>query len=323
MTQPESVIPPQPGWWVRSGRAGTFTETYGWTGHFVGQIPLVYGAKRSIILPNSGNLTYPILTPLRQAMTGGKILTRPLVDEYGDPGKGARTKIYIPNPTGRTYPILRPFKLGSPILSSSSIPVVFDSAGAGTTGATTSWSENHTIVGNGIVLGIHAVCGNSTVPVFTAKVGGVSGTPMVQLGTTFQYSTVAAWFYLALFGLQSPPTGLQAIAITSTQTAQLATNSISFSGVIGFDSVVTASGSGTSMALSASAASGQQIFQMFGCNSNGTTNSAYNQTSVYNPSPGANNYPTTIGYAPGAAGVSFTESNSGATAWGGIAVPVL
>ncbi len=323
MTQPESVIPPQPGWWVRNSRAGTIAQTYGWSGYFSGNVPLIYGAKRSILLPNSGNYVYPILLPLRQAMAGGKILTRPHADEYGDPGVGALTRIYIPNQANRTYPILRPFKLGNPILSTSSIPVVFDSSGAGTTGATNNWSENHTISGNGVVLGIHGVCGISTVPVFTAKVGGSGGTPMVQLGTTFQYSTASAWYYLALFGLQTPPTGLQAIAVTSTQTLQLAMDSISFSGVIGFGSAVTASGSSTSMSQTASAAPTQQIFQMFGSNSAGTPNSGYNQTSVYNQSPGANNYPTTIGYAPGASGVTFSASNSGITAWGGIAVPIL
>lgn len=145
MTQPGSVIPPQPGWWVRSGRAGTVSPTYGWENVSVGNVPLVYGAKRSILLPNPGNHMYPILTTMRQAMAGGKILTRPRVDEYGDPGIGARTKIYIPNPGGRTYPLLRPFRLGSPILiRSTGATPVFDSVGTmsgAINAASGSWTQ--------------------------------------------------------------------------------------------------------------------------------------------------------------------------------------
>jgi hypothetical protein len=98
-------------------------------------------------------------------------------------------------------------------------------------------------------------------------------------------------------------------------------NSISYSGVTGFGTVVTSSGSSTTPSISVPSASGQMVAQAFGGYLSGL--SSYNQTQRYYQIVESNvNLTFLMGDALGASRVSFTCSEANSP-WGAIGVPLI
>lgn len=325
MTQPGSIIPPQPGWWVRDTRSGTTESTYGWDAEAGGSIPQVYGAKTRILLPHMASQVYPVLMPLRQAMRGGKIFTRPPVDEYGDPGIGTQTSIKVPRPEHPTYPLLPTFRLGMRTIKRVSDVVRFDSLGASDKGLKSSWAWSHTLGANATALFVHLYLTYTTAPgALTVKVGSTTIPNMVNLpvGTQSGITCVAL-----SYAILNPATGVQAMtAQLASGSAYIAVNSVAYTNVSSLGAPVTNTGISTSLSSgSVTAQSPQAISQMFGLGLSAvTTISSYNYTqrSTIQAISGSNNT-MLIGDAPGNAGVNLTATGSPSDYWGSIAIPLL
>lgn len=323
MTQPGSIIPPQPGWWVRSDKSGTVTPSYGWETDTGGSIPRVFGAKRTIILPQMASKVYPLLMPLRMAMQGGKIYTRPSVDEHGDPGIGALTSIRIPRPEHPTYPLFPEYRLGMRKIALDSDLVIFDSVGSKAVGVASSWSWTHSFGVNANALIVYVYFEYSSAPgALTVKVGTTVIPQLVSLtvGSSSGITTV-----IQAYGMLNPPSGAMSAQLASGSVG-MTMNSVAYQNVSAFGTPITNSGHSTSLTSgSVTAQSPQLISQMFTLGlSSSDTLSAYNETIRSQiTASGGSNYAMIIGDAPGAVGVNFSATGSPSDFWGSIAIPLL
>jgi hypothetical protein len=326
MTQPGSIIPPQPGWWIRTSKSGIATSVYGWqNSHSSGKIPTPYGAKPRILLPNMSSRVYPVLMPLRQAMAGGKIFTRPPMDEYGDPGRGALTSIWIPRPEHPTYPLFPVFRLGMRSIHQASDFAQFDSIGAGASslGSTWSWSQTLGTAANALL--VHLYLEYTSAPgALTVKIGSTTIPQLVSItpGTLSGITT-----YVQTYVILNPPVGVQSMSATlGSGTVYMAINSVAYRNVSGFGTPVTNIGISTSLSSgSVSAKSPQMISHMFGAGlSSLDTLSGYSGTSRSSiPAVSGQNGALLIGDTPGNVGVNLTATGSPSDYWGSIAVPLL
>lgn len=198
-------------------------------------------------------------------------------------------------------------------------PVTYTATGAGgsgtgSSGATMSWS--HTISGNALIVAVSLESGSTTTTA-TAKVGTTS---MTLLGSAPNFNNSGYYARVVLFGLLSPPTGSQTITVTTSGGANyLEGNSVSYTNVTSFGSVVTGSGTSSAPALSVSSAANQMVVESFTTWS--TNPSSYTQTSRYSLNINSPYRPFLIGDAPGASTVSFSAASS--DYWSAIAVPLI
>jgi hypothetical protein len=200
--------------------------------------------------------------------------------------------------------------------------VKFDSVGDGGIGAQSTTATCHHIVGTGasILLWVDYAWQNTTgAGTISATVGA---TPMTLLSNQTYISVSGFTYGLAVYGLQSPPTGLQTITFTSSVTYGTAMNSISYTNVSYFGTPTFTTGSGTSASMSASSSTAHMVSQAFTNNSpSGVTFINYNQSQRYNQSSiSASNAPIVAGDAPGASSVNFSSSWTGSLSWIGMAV---
>jgi hypothetical protein len=220
---------------------------------------------------------------------------------------------------GRSYPVQSAFTPNP-----QDIDVFFQAAGAGNSavnvsGGTQNITWTHTATGPVLA---YVNAGTHTSLSITVSYGGVS---MPQLGTSVVYINSGGTIYtLAVFGLLTPASGSQTVSATATgaTNARIIGDSVSYSNVSRFGTVVTTSGSGTSLTQSVSSTPGQMVSQAFGAGNTTTTLSAYNQTSRFSGNQGGL-VPLQIGDAPGAASTSFSATLSTSAAWAGIAVPLI
>lgn len=200
--------------------------------------------------------------------------------------------------------------------------VAFLDKGTGKNGTSgTALTNSHTISASAncciAILGCSG--GSSTTLTATGKVGS---TAMTQLGKIGPLTAGSDHLYIFIFGLLGTPTGAQTITVTTSGSVNsYGLQSMSFSGVQGFGSAVSNSGSGTTATQAVAAVQGEAVVQAFVNGSSGTF-SAYNQTQDYLVAGSSFLYPTIIGHAPGAASVSFSATET-SSSFQGLAVPLL
>lgn len=216
---------------------------------------------------------------------------------------------------GRGYPMMSAIHHPPP-----RVPVAYDATGSGQTGTATSLSWTHIITGNAVLAAVNLEVYGSTPPTVTAKVGS---TPMAQLGFISNYSTGTYCESAAIFGLLSSPTGSQTVTITSSATTYSAANSVSYSNVIGFGTVATNTGNGSTASISAGAAGWQMVANAFFNSSypNADLFNSYNQTSRYSTTYNYNGF--LMGDAAGASRANFSATLPYSNPWAAFAVPLL
>lgn len=212
---------------------------------------------------------------------------------------------------------------GQGVLSAVAIPVVtFVSKGTtgtnGTSGSSASWSETIATTAKCTIATVGSSFGTTGVTA-TAKVGATS---MTLLGSFGPLTTGSDNLYIWTFGLLSPPTGSQTIAVTfSTASDSYGADSMSYSGVTGFGTAVTGSGTGgTATTTVTTSATGQRIVNTFTNVSSGSF-SAYNQTSRYSLAGSVLAYPVIAGDAAGAGSVTFSATQTSG-AYSFVSVPL-
>lgn len=204
--------------------------------------------------------------------------------------------------------------------------VLFDAVGAGSTGTgaskTISWA--HTIGGSAVIAAANfgaSVSGATA----TAKVGTTSMTPLFS--PLLMSTASGLWFWLCMWGLITPPTGSQTVSVVASGgTDFLAANSVSYYNVSGFATPTTATGTGTSMAVTdPSSSHSQRVVCAFAAVDTSTGNiSAFNKTSRSNIALVSGTAdPLVIGDAAGASTVAFSATAPANSGWGGAAVGLL
>jgi hypothetical protein len=275
-----------------------------------GAVPLTPpGAKTAIFLPNPGQVAYPILPVLRQAMQGGKTPQRR--DATDDPTKGARTSIILPNAGSLVYPVLgvlRQPHQGAKVYSRAS--VTYDATGNASATVTASWT--HAINGNAIV--VFATTWNTAT--LTATVGGISAPSLGFAGPFNTYGLLYA------FAMMNPPTGAQTVAFAGGAGNFACGCSISYQNVSGFGTPQFTVVTGTPATASISATAGQMLAQAFA--DNNAVYGSYNQTQRVNfPEVNSVNIGLVVGDAPSAPTVNFSAANSDTTGQSGsVVIPI-
>lgn len=288
----------------------------------------IFGAPRSIVLPNQGNRVYPILNTIRTAFQGGKTPTRPYADEHGDPTLGAKSKIILPNEGNRAYPLLHGFRLSASVNNRYSDVVLFDAVGSAGTGPGSSWSWTHSVGSNASVLIVYLHFAYATsIGARTVKIGTTSLTNVVSLLTANNVS--GDYTYVEAWALTAPPIGASqtmTVSVASGSALGFAANSVSYQNVSQLGTPITNQAESTSLSSgSVTAQAYQMISQMFGYGLLAISSlSAYSQTSRYSANSVSGQHGAVIiGDAPGGSPVNFTATGSNTDYWGSIAIPLL
>ena len=164
---------------------------------------------------------------------------------------------------------------------SASASIAYSDVGAGTKAFTTSWSYTHSGIAGNCILAFISSHTNSVTPTFTVKVGGSSGTSMTQVGSLFLLD--ASFDYLAVFKLiGSGLTGNQTIYASCNTSSYTAINTVSYSNVTTVGSLVTNSGTGTSVTLSLSPTGNQLGVAAFGVGNSFAALSSVSPNSRFN-----------------------------------------
>ena len=198
---------------------------------------------------------------------------------------------------------------------SASASIAYSDVGAGTKAFATSWSYTHSgIAGNCILAFISAHSGGT--PTFTVKVGGSSGTSMTQVGSIFLLDS--SFDYLAVFKLiSSGLTGNQTIYASCNTSSYTAINTVSYSNVTTVGSLVTNSGTGTSVTLSLSPTGNQLGVAAFGVGNSFAALSSVSPNSRFNLA-GLNSSNYSLAVSDGTSSFSATAASS--VAWGAAGV---
>lgn len=207
--------------------------------------------------------------------------------------------------------------------SSGLVAPIFDAKGAGTTSGGTSSgtvSWNHVIDSKANFVSVIATVGLSgSFPTLTPKCGAVA---MNVWGSAFNFNGTS---YILGFYLLAPPTGSQTIslAFSSSSSCYWAINSVSYLGVGSVGSLATASGSGTALSQTATAAASGKIIQVFAMNSAPGALSSYNKIQrSYQPGVTSTNNPLLIGESDVDGSNTFTATGSPSAPWGGAVFPI-
>jgi hypothetical protein len=162
------------------------------------------------------------------------------------------------------------------------VAVTFDavgpsSSGGGTSGATTSttasWTHTAGASATAVVVQVAIGNGSSGGVTTTATYGGVS---MTSLGQVAANSGTTG--YVVMFGLLSPATGAQTVAITVSSASTISGGSVSFTGAGSFGTAATASGSSTAPSVTATGTtSGNVVVDALGTGSGVTSSSQTNR----------------------------------------------
>lgn len=208
---------------------------------------------------------------------------------------------------GRAYPVRR---LTMP---RTSIPPVFDAAGAGgTANLVTSFNISHTATAGAYVFVDVCVDRSRTV---SATYGGNA---MTQVGTVTMSNGNGGNARIYRFGYTNAPGGAQTVAVSwSGGTAVGLAGSVSWLGVSSVRPAVTTGGVTSPATQSVSAQAGAVLLQSFGAV--GSAMPAWSSLSG-----GTNRYNATAGFASlaintASSSASFSASTSGLFAWSGLA----
>lgn len=203
------------------------------------------------------------------------------------------------------------------------IPVAFDAVGAGAFSSGTSITELHTL-GSGtnraILAFINSHSQNAIRPAINVAYGGYA---MAELGTITYYNPAPDYETLTVFGLLVPDSvsaGIKPIVATKSPFFDSALNSVSYSNVAAFGTIVTNNAVSSAATLSVPSALGQMVAMAF--SDYITTFSGFNQTSRWNIAwSSGQNVAMLIGDAPGSPSLAFNATAG--NAFGAIGVPLL
>lgn len=189
--------------------------------------------------------------------------------------------------------------------ATAKIGVSYDSTGAGSTGGTNSFSWSHTI-GSGANYIVVAFMQSTYQTPTSVKVGTTSCTLLAKEEITLSFGVY-------LYGLASPPTGAQTIAVVLPSSVFFAGNSVAYKNVNSVGTGVNATGSGNPSLGVTSGSLHRPVF-IAGSNNGGGSFSSFSGTSRWNDAFSSGvNYPSMFGDAAGASTVTFTATNPGGT----------
>jgi hypothetical protein len=206
--------------------------------------------------------------------------------------------------SGRSFPVRC-------IYTPSAIPpVAFDSVGAAAAGLTSSLSWSHSIGSSArIAVAFAAAESSSGAFTMTAKVGTTS---MTQVGSSFLYGTSGDTFYLFAFALLNPPTGSQTLSMTASSSKYLCASSMSYINVASYGPLLTNSGVGTALSLSATPLAGGAVAMAFAGGTQAFTSFSQNQRRSIAFSSGSN----VAALLGDGSGSTFTCTGSTSQLWG-------
>lgn len=186
----------------------------------------------------------------------------------------------------------------------------YDATGAGTATASTSLSWSHTATAGAYVL----VAITTWTTVTSVKYGSTS---MTLLGSIAIDNAASSWGKVYLYGLASVSGGAQTVTATlGSSSFTPAANSVSFTNVGSVGTAATAFGT-TSPSQSVTCSSSQVILQAFGLWATSVTGYSAG-TQRYIDSGGSSKF--SAGIATAASTTTFALTQTGISAWGGIAV---
>lgn len=199
-----------------------------------------------------------------------------------------------------------------------SASAAFDAIGAGgscyASDATITWDHDNS--GDAVVV---AMSLESNVSGTSASMT-YGGEPMDPLGASPVYTNAPWHVSVVLFGLLDAPAGTHpVIATMDSGTDYCVANSVSYSNVGSFGTVVTGSGAASPPSLNVPSGSGQRA--LYAVTTWQTNPSEFNQTERYLTTLAKPARPFLIGDAPGAASVNFSAALC--DEWTAIAVPII
>ncbi|WP_366652851.1 glycine-rich domain-containing protein, partial [Mycobacterium asiaticum] len=258
-------------------------------------------------------------------------------------GTGTYNVVGITNSWMPTHTTVFPKALGASRVTTFDT-IAFDALGAGytrnTTASTVSGSWSHTAAaGSAVIVAVGVNGPSGTAPgsfTRTATYNGVAMTSLGVLSPSDNGSNSYGW--LEFFGILNAPGGSKTVAISVTGGSpsfhNVEANSVSYTNVAGFGTVVngqhTATSSLSSGAITTSPLTESRIVQAFFTvnNPGATTYSSYNKTSRWNQAlfNSSTNWGSSliVGDSAGGASVTFTvTASTGANANSGLALPLL
>ncbi|MGE2691401.1 hypothetical protein [Mycolicibacterium pulveris] len=222
----------------------------------------------------------------------------------------------------------------APVAGTTLPPPTFDAAGtggsgAGTTNATATWTHTASADSTAVVVGMRwahrgGFLPPSGSPTRTATYGG---NPMTSLGVVGLNNAAltainGTFIYHEFFGLLSPPTGEQPVAVSIERAGAASITvegcSVSYLAVSAFGAVTSGAGTeaGTALSQTVTSAVNEMVVQMFTIASGAITN--YNQTLRFTGQ--ANGIGLVIGDAPGNASVPITAQRADGVDYAELAV---